>query len=298
MRLMIRLIFATATFAATATIIAASLEIPIPVKLRVAGAQIPVVQNVSANVAAIERAIAFAAAEKADVLLTPEGALSGYVHDFDQAAVARALDQVVAKAREVRLALALGVCFEEPEDHQRYDEIRFYDKDGAFVGFHAKILLCRRMSAPTDTPGEIDYFRAKPLRIFRFRSLPGLTFGGLICNDFWANPEWTPQADPHLTQQLAHMGAQVIFQSVNSGLGEGDELLLNRQFHDANLRIRARSGRQWIVVGDASDPASHRANQCYSGVVGPTGDWVVKTPAVGDQMFAHTIELPGLVSPR
>ena len=266
-----------------------------PAKLRVAGAQIPVVRDIALNVAAIERAIAFSAAEKADILLTSEGSLSGYVHDFDQAAVARALEQVVTKAREARLALALGVCFEEPEDHQRYDEIRFYNKDGAFVGFHAKILLCRKVSAP-GTPGEVDYFRSKPLRTFHFNSIPDLTFGGLICNDLWANPEWTPQADPHLTQQLARMGARVIFQSVNSGLGDGDELLLNRQFHETNLRIRARSGRQWIVIADAADPAGQRANQCYSGVVDATGNWVVKSPPVGEQMFAQTIELADLAS--
>ena len=105
------------------------------IQLRVAGAQIPVVRDVQKNVAAISRAIEFAAREKADVLVTPEGSLSGYVHDFDAAATTRALEEIVRKAREAKVALVLGTCFEE--DGQRYDGQRFYDKDGTFLRAHA-----------------------------------------------------------------------------------------------------------------------------------------------------------------
>ncbi|MGH9389049.1 MAG: nitrilase-related carbon-nitrogen hydrolase, partial [Vicinamibacteria bacterium] len=132
----------------------------------------------------------------ADILVTPEGSLSGYVADFDAEATARALDEVVRKAKEGGVALALGTCFREPEDGLRYDQLRFYDKDGAFLGFHAKILLCKRVAKP-ESVGEIDHFKTKPLRTF---ALGGLTVGGLVCNDLWANPEWTPMDDTHLVQ--------------------------------------------------------------------------------------------------
>jgi predicted amidohydrolase len=66
---------------------------PEKVHLRVAGAQIPVVRDIGKNVEAISRAIEYAAREKADVLVTPEGSLSGYVHDFDAAATERALEK-------------------------------------------------------------------------------------------------------------------------------------------------------------------------------------------------------------
>ena len=72
--------------------------------LRVAGAQIPVARDIDANLAAIFRAIDFAAAEKAEVLLTPEASLSGYTHEFDARRVADALDQVVARAKGEKLA--------------------------------------------------------------------------------------------------------------------------------------------------------------------------------------------------
>ncbi|MFH1921237.1 MAG: nitrilase-related carbon-nitrogen hydrolase [Planctomycetota bacterium] len=62
-----------------------------PKRLRVAVAQIPVTADIAANVDTISRAIDQAIAEKAEVLLTPEGSLSGYTHQFDQAKVDEAL---------------------------------------------------------------------------------------------------------------------------------------------------------------------------------------------------------------
>jgi predicted amidohydrolase len=257
-----------------------------PRRLRVAGAQIPVTRDVNANVAALERAVAYAAREKADILLSPEGSLSGYFTDFDAGRTAAALERVTAAARKAGVALALGTCFQEP-DGRRYDQLRFYDRDGRYLGFHAKILLCRRIADPA-SKGEIDYFSTRPLRTFEWN---GVTVGGLICNDLWANPEWTPQDDPHLTQQLAAAGARVIFQSVNSGLGQGESLDLNRHYHESNLRIRARAGKMWIVVADAADPEGRRPNQCPSGVVDPSGNWVLRLPEPGERFFTYSIEL-------
>ena len=51
--------------------------------MRVALAQMPVVSDVSENVKTLLRAVRFAVDQRADVLLTPEGSLSGYTHQFD-----------------------------------------------------------------------------------------------------------------------------------------------------------------------------------------------------------------------
>ena len=79
--------------------------------LRVAGAQIPVTEDISTNLAAISRAIDFARGAKADILLTPEGALSGYTNLFDPRAVQDGLRQVLSWARSARIGLALGTLF-------------------------------------------------------------------------------------------------------------------------------------------------------------------------------------------
>lgn len=259
---------------------------PEKVSLRVAGAQIPVTRDVRKNLETISRAIDFAAREKADILVTPEGSLSGYFAEFDAAATAKALDEVVKKAREAKLALALGTCFQDA-DGRRYDAQRFYDRDGAFLGFHAKILLCRRMADPK-SKGEIDFFQTKPLGTF---PLGGLTVGGLVCNDMWANPEWTPMDDPYLARQLSQKGARVIFHSVNAGPAEGEELALTLAYHESNLRIRARGARVWIVTVDACDPEGKRAGNAPSGVIGPDGAWVVKAEPKGERFFTATIEV-------
>ncbi len=68
-------------------------------ELRVATAQIAVTRDIDKNVETIGRAIDRAVAEKADVLLTPEGSLSGYTPKFDQLHVERALRKLVDRLR-------------------------------------------------------------------------------------------------------------------------------------------------------------------------------------------------------
>jgi predicted amidohydrolase len=178
----------------------------------------------------------------------------------------------------------LGTCFVEP-DGTRYDAQRFYDEEGEYLGFHAKILLCRFVADPK-RKGEVDSFKSVPLRTFQ---LHGLTVGGLICNDMWANPEWTPMADPHLARQLGDLGARVVFLSVNSGQDEGEALALHRAFHESNLQLRSRSAKLWVVVANACDPQGRREANCHSGVLAPDGHWVVQAGPKGEQFFAHTI---------
>ncbi|MFQ5808524.1 MAG: nitrilase-related carbon-nitrogen hydrolase, partial [Armatimonadota bacterium] len=111
-------------------------------EIRVAGAQMPVTTEIESNVETICRAIDFAASEKAEILLTPEGSLSGYTSEFDAGAAREGLERVTAKAREAGVGLALGTCFADPEDGKRYNQIRFYGLGGECLGFHSKTLLC------------------------------------------------------------------------------------------------------------------------------------------------------------
>ncbi len=260
---------------------------PLPAKrLRVALAQIPVVTDIGANIETITRAIERAVAEKADVLLTPEGSLSGYTHKFDQARIKAGLKKLVAKASSADLALALGTCFVEPDDGRCYNQVRFYDTDGKFLGFHTKTLRCGTMTKPTR--GEINHYAARPLRTFQ---LKGITVGALICNDMWANPGCTPMPDPHLSQQLAEKGAKIIFHAVNGGRNGSEwSRKVYWPFHETNLRIRAQTGKLWIVTADNCHPTDIPCS-APSGVIKPNGNWAVKTPDRAEQMVVYTIEL-------
>jgi len=251
-------------------------------KLRIAGAQLPVTTDIDANLEAILRAVDFAVDQDADVLLTPEGSLSGYTALFDHNAVAEALDVVTGCAADKSIGLALGTCFVE-SDGKCYNQIRFYDPDGTFLGFHSKILRCGSMDEPPK--GEINDYAVVPLRTF---DLCGVKVGGLICNDMWANPGCTPVPDPHLSQHLSRMGARVIFQAVNGGRGPGEWSKVAWNYHESNLRMRANAGRVWVVVADNCHPMELPCS-CPSGVINPEGSWVCQALPQGEQLFIHDL---------
>jgi len=253
-------------------------------EIRVSGAQIPVTKDIRSNVRAIERAIDYAISEDADILLTPEGSLSGYTHQFDSQAAYEALDYVTQKARKANLGLALGTCFIEPEDQKCYNQIRFYKPNGEYLGFHSKTLTCGSLTEPPQ--GEINHYEISPLATFDYN---GIIIGGLICNDLWANPGCTPLPDPHLTQQLSKMGAKIIFHAVNGGRSGSEWSDVAWQYHESNLRMRARAGGLWIVTVDNCNPIEIRCSS-PSGVIHPQGKWVCKAKPRGEQFFSHAIQ--------
>lgn len=255
-------------------------------KLRVAGAQLPVGGEVAANEAAIGRGIVYAAEKGAAVLLTPEGSLSGYRADFDRDEVQAALARVTAQAQEAGVGLALGTCFEEA-DGRCYNQLRFYGRDGSYLGFHSKTLTCGSWDDPPK--GEINDYAVAPLRTY---DLGGVCVGGLICNDLWANPGCTPVPDPHLTQRLAGMGAQVVLHAVNGGRDGSEWSQVAWQFHESNLRMRARAGGLWVVTVDNCAPQGIPCS-APSGVVGPDGQWACKARSQGEDFFSYAIDIGG-----
>ncbi len=254
--------------------------------LRVATAQIPVTHSISANSAAIHRALDAAIREGADILLTPEGSLSGYTPKFDQTAVDKELFRIVHRARQAGMALALGTCYVEPDDQKCYNQLRFYNGSGEFLGFHSKTLLCGSFSEPPQ--GEINDYATRPLRTFEIK---GIRVGGLICNDMWGNPQCTPMPDPHLSQKLSKAGAEIIFLAINGGRDGGawsEEV--NWPYHEVNMRMRAAAGRVWVVSADNSFP-HHVPCSAPSGVLKPNGQWAVQSPRQGEHVTVHTIEI-------
>jgi predicted amidohydrolase len=253
-------------------------------KIRVAGAQMPVTEDIDANLACIERAIDFAAQERAQILLTPEGSLSGYTHQFDQTKVEEGLRRVIEKARRAQVGLALGTCFVE-EDGRCYNQVRFYRPDGKYLGFHSKTLTCGTLEDPPQ--GEINYFSVRPLRTFVF---DGIKIGGLICNDLWANPGCTPRPDPHLVQRLARRGARIIFHAVNGGRDGSELSKVAWNYHESNLRLRALAGKVWIVTVDNCAP-THIPCSAPSGVITPEGEWAVQAHSQGEYFFSYSVEI-------
>lgn len=251
--------------------------------LIVAGYQMAVSESVEENVGRIYNAIHWAAENGSEILLTPEGSLSGYTHQFDQKLVKEGLEHVLSQARARHVGLALGTCFVE-DDGRRYNQIRFYRPDGEYLGFHSKILRTGSMAKRKE--GEIVNFATSPLRVFPWRD--GIVMGGLICNDLWANPECTPMPDSHLSQKLVKMGVNIIFHAVNGGRDASRWSAINWKFHEANLQMRAHSGNVWIVTVDSATPIELPCS-APSGVITPTGEFIVTTKPIGDQLFTYEI---------
>lgn len=254
--------------------------------LRVATAQIPVTESILENSATIHRALDVAIKEDADILLTPEGSLSGYTSKFNQEEVDKALKTIVANASKAGIALALGTCYTEPDDKKCYNQLRFYDSAGKFLGFHSKTLLCGSFSDPPQ--GEINEYATRALQTFEIK---GIRVGGLICNDMWANPQCTPMDDPHLSQKLSKAGARIIFLAINGGRDGGqwsEEVFW--PYHEANMRMRAAAGRVWVVSADNSFPHSIPCS-APSGVLKPNGQWAKQSPRQGEHVTVHTIEV-------
>jgi len=252
---------------------------------RVAGYQMPVGRDIEANAQRICAAIDWADDNGAEILLTPEGSLSGYTHEFDVTAVEKALDLVVARACHRGVGLALGTCFVE-QDGKCYNQIRFYRPDREYLGFHSKVLCCG--SVDGESKGEINHYAVSDLRVFSWRE--GICIGGLICNDLWASPGCTPMPDVHLTQQLSAAGADVIFHAVNGGRNGSCWSEIAWQYHETNLRMRARAGNLWIVTADNACPEELPCS-APSGVIDPSGQFACRTEPKGEQLFVHTIEL-------
>ncbi len=74
----------------------------------------------------------------------------------------------------------------------------------------------------------------------------------------------------------------MILQAVNGGRDGGPWAEINWQYHEANLRLRARADGLWIVTVDNCAPLDLPCS-APSGVVNPVGDWVCRLPSQGEQ---------------
>ena len=253
--------------------------------IRVAGLRMPVTGDVAQNCRHIVDGIEAASRAGADILLTPEAALSGYELDFDRSGTRSALENVTATAAAVGVALALGTLFEDQD--ARFNQLRFYDSRGAYLGAHSKQLLCDPVLADVEGLVEAKEFACTPLRTF---DVDGVTVGGLICNDLWAHPLYTRTADPLLLAQLASRGAQIVLHAANTGCKADAEAELNRSFHEAMLRLRVRATGTPVVTVDACDSAGSRPSCAPSGGLDHQGEWRFKATSTQREVFV--VDMP------
>lgn len=246
--------------------------------LRVAGLQMNVTNNITANKERILSAIREAALGQARFLATPEGSLSGYRSQFDQKELSAALQEVISLAAELKLGLLLGTCYKD-EQGLCYNQIRIYAPEGNFIGAHSKILVC----SPIDKPGtgEMLQYQQGVLQTFVWNNI---RFGALVCNDLWATPGYTTLSNPYLPLKLKEMGAQVIFHSINSGTGQR-----YRNFHESSAELWALNLRIPILEVNAAHGIEKINAQ--SGLIDASGLRSIMVADSGEHLFFCDIDL-------
>jgi predicted amidohydrolase len=238
----------------------------------VAGLQMNVSNDIGQNKAQILAGMEKAAAGKAIFLVTPEGSLSGYQSKFDQQELLKALEQVVSYAKELRLGLLLGTCFQN-DQQLCYNQVRVYTPEGVFLGAHSKMLVC----SPTDSPGTGEMLDYQPgvLQTFVWNQI---RFGILVCNDLWATPGYTTIPNPYLALKLKQMGAEVIFHSVNSGTDQ-----LYRRFQESSAELWAL--HLHIPIMEVNAAHGKKKINARSGLIDSRGVRSVIVPDVGEHLF-------------
>ena len=144
----------------------------------------------------VERLMAEASAQGAEIVCFPEAYLPGLreqgfeIPPFDAAAHERALAAVARRARALRLSTIVGI--ERPTEEGRQIAAYVIDARGEVLGFQTKNQI--------DPSEEPSYVPGRGRRVFE---VAGVRFGIAICHEGWRYPETVRWA--------AVRGAKIVF---------------------------------------------------------------------------------------
>jgi len=268
------------------------------IPIRIAGAQIPVTQDIEKNVITIKKAIDYAYENKCDYLVTPEGSLSGYDHDsspfFEFEKLSKSMIEVEEYAKG-KVGLCLGTVWLEKE---RYgfvgrNQIRFYNKEAMLVGVTNKTYGINPqdngfLEHDMETQGVRNWALGDDT--FKFNAV------GLVCNDMWGHGWSGGQMIPWAAKQNFNMNGrddmQLIIHSTNAPRGDectGPESMFE-EWHNAHLKMLSWISEVPIFTVDncykMNGEEYHGRTSSESGVV-IKGEYVTEIPRTGTQYFYH-----------
>ena len=268
-------------------------------KYRLAGAQIPVSAiNIQRNKKEIIDALDWAAENKADHLLTPEAALSGWSNYWlnDVQEVKDALTEVEEHQKKVGVGLHLGTLFQEKEQYGviNRNQIRHYSASGEFMGATNKTQVVHQWESALGRNPEVDR-----ITIFPMDDNKNIPAAGMICNDMFGGI-----GDDHssIAKDYGDQGIPMVFHATNGrSVSEDDyEYTLFDQWHDAHFRMNSRlanltiltvdSCTPWTWDGEDEDAITQYPTSSQSGIINGTG-WLTTVPRYGRQYFVGEVEL-------
>ena len=287
-------------------------------KIRIAGAQIPVGSDIEINKKEIFKALDWAKENSVEHLLTPEGSLSGYCTDWKQKLpqLFESLQEVEEYQKKCGVSLHLGTNFQEREDRGDIfkNQIRHYNSKGHFQGATNKtfvlgdegVLARDHEEEPMiSIPLEYSGNAANLIIPNEVRTADSFAIG-LICNDMWGANDLNQEA---LVLKVAgqHPEIQLIFHSTNG-----------RKFADNDFRWRCfdswhrgvldltsmfvypiltvDSCTRWDWDG-SEDTVDEFKTSSQSGFVDFNG-WQTDVPRKGRQYFYHDLDVSGVYAQK
>jgi len=304
----------------------------IRVPVRFAGAQIPICMDLPTNVETIKEAIDYAVDVKADYLVTPEAALSGYLREFcdtpeDQHHLMIAERQVIEYASSKNIGLCLGTLWMESEDagQLKRNQMRYYDKSGTFVGAYNKIQTIRNDNV---VPGIFN----EPMQGNKHHQGPVTDAGHytarlsnskgqfevstLICNDMYGEDLYGRTVARRALYALKNRdnpielvlhptfgfrGYEVcdaLIKPQNDGMDPRADKVkaFFEAWHKAHLEVLSFSTKSTFLIVDTCSnmqgEMSEHPTSSPSGVI-EDGEWLTDVPRIGKQYFHYDFYLPG-----
>ncbi len=237
----------------------------IPPQISALVAQFPVSQSIQDNLAAIQEIIS--QARPGDLVLTPEGSVSGYSNDLsflehlDPVELRLALDQLHAEAQKQQIFLWVGACL--LENGRWFNAACGFDSHGGSHIYH-KINLATHERG-TFTPGG-------SLPIFELHTSSGtIKLGVQLCRELKFPEQWG---------WLARNGAQIILH-LNNATGSS----LEQPVWRSHLISRAAENQRYVLSANCA--AQEQKSPTL--VIAPSGE--ILAEVVSDKLELIRLEL-------
>lgn len=260
--------------------------------IRVAGAQIPVTKYIETNFSTIKTALDWAGDNKVDLLVTPEGSLSGYLKSYDEVAdpyLQEAAREIASYAASKGICLALGTLYieKQPFGLVKQSQIRYYNDFGGFVDSYEKQMVI---------PADEAYPGAGP-KIIRLQGIThnkeyNFTVGSFICNDMWGERNGQVIANGNLSF-YANSGVNLVchasngFRGTEAGDRTGNQKL--KEYADIHLWMAARYGVPIITVDNCYNNDGNfydDETSSTSGII-HNGEWLIRAKSSGTDYFYY-----------
>ena len=265
------------------------------INVRIAGAQIPIhAGDIQYNKKEIFKALDWAKENEVDHILTPEGALSGYVNDWQDRIdeLGEALSEIEKYQRRTGVGLHLGTMFREPENKGLVNrsQIRHYNKKGKLDAVSNKTWVLE-IEGCLGRDNKHEGISGVPLS----ENHPAICTG-MLCNDMWGFGE-----ELHTVRKSQEYCLDLIMHATNGRkfLRDDPQWEIFDQWHTGFLRMTAYKTLTPILTVDSCVPWNWQGDEDTVDTY-PTGSqtgvlefdgWKTDVPRHGRQYFHYDLNI-------